>query len=95
MEKTFHGKLVAKQNGIYTIYVFELDNSEFIMCTKLPNWTDLDIQLGDSGFITITEAIAGESYYDRYSESYKTYRFSNIYYKNFILDNKHLDDIKL
>ena len=34
-----HVKLLAIRESTYTMYVFQdLDNGEFIMCTRLPNW---------------------------------------------------------
>jgi hypothetical protein len=85
--KTIHGKLVAKKDGLYTVYVFQLDNNEYIMCTKLPNWGSFQIQLDDTGFVTVEEAYQGEEYIDRITQEKKNYSFSNIYFKDFVKDN--------
>lgn len=85
--KTVHGKLVAKKDGLYTVYVFQLDNNEYIMCTKLPNWGSFQIQLDDTGFVTVEEAYQGEEYIDRITQEKKNYSFSNIYFKDFVKDN--------
>jgi len=61
--KTEKGRLVAKKEGIYTIYVFEIDTGGYIMCTRLPNWDVPDIPIEVSGFFTYIEAIAGETYF--------------------------------
>lgn len=59
------------------------------MCTKLPNWgPEYMLQVGDEGFVTLETYIAGESFYDRKSDSYQTVRFSNVYLKEFVKDNK-------
>ncbi len=91
--KTVHGKLVAKKEGLYTIYVFQIDNNEYIMCTKLPNWGISNLHLNDVGFITIEEVQQGEEYIDRITQSKKVYNFSNMYLKEFIKDNKTEDII--
>lgn len=85
--KTLHGKLVAKKDGLYTVYVFQLDNKEYIMCTKLPNWGGFQIQLDDTGFVTVEEAYQGEEYIDRITQEKRNYSFSNIYFKDFVKDN--------
>lgn len=85
--KTVHGKLVAKKDGLYTVYVFQLDNNEYIMCTKLPNWGSFQIQLDDTGFVTVEEAYQGEEYIDRITQEKKNYSFNNIYFKDFVKDN--------
>ena len=45
-------KLIAIRDGQYTVYVFqEVDTSEYIMCTRLPNWRVPDLELGTIGFL--------------------------------------------
>ncbi len=85
--KTFHGKLVAKKECMYTVYVFQLDDKRYVMCTKLPNWGRLDIKLNDTGFVTVEEIYQGEEYIDRITQTKQRYSFSNIYFKDFIKDN--------
>ena len=86
MINTTHCKLVAVKKGIYTIYVFQADNGELIMCTQLPNWGVYIINIGDSGYLSYECANAGETYYDRDSGEERTYKFSNIYFKDFLKD---------
>jgi len=95
MINTTHAKLVAIKTGIYTIYVFQQDNSEYIMCTKLPNWGVYSINIGDSGFLTYEYANAGDEYTDRDSGEKRIYKFTNIYFKDFIKDNENTDKIIL
>lgn len=82
-------QLVAKKDGIYTTYVFKLIDSEgYIMCTKLPNWDCPDIPINSIGFLMYEETIAGDKYYDPATESYSTYKYTNVYFKDFLEDNK-------
>ena len=74
--------------GMYTTYVFQDDENNYHMCTKLPNWgSEYNLNKVDSGFITMQEFIGGEQYYDRISDSYQTIRFTNVYFKDFIKDS--------
>ena len=76
------------KTGMYTTYVFQDDENNYHMCTKLPNWgPEYNLSKGDSGFITMQEFIGGEQYYDRISDSYQTIRFTNVYFKDFIKDS--------
>ncbi len=89
--------LVAKKSGLYTVYVFKnLDTQEYIMCTKLPNWDFGDISIGVSGFLTYENAIAGEKYFDPRTQTFSTYNYTKLYFKNFIEDIKHkIEEIKI
>lgn len=92
-EETNHGKLVALKQGIYTVYVFQLDDSSYIMCTKLPNWGDYNLNIGDSGYITTQSYMAGETYFDRKTESPQFIMYTNVYFKEFIKDINSKDII--
>lgn len=95
MISTIHCKLLAKKSGIYTVYVFQEDNGNLCMCTQLPNWGVYNININDTGFLTYETAIAGEKYFERESQVEKTYQFTNIYFKDFIKDNKNQEQIIL
>lgn len=86
--ETIHGELLAQKLGQYTIYVFKTSDNKLIMCTKLPNWGFYDIKIGDVGFLTYNVIIAGETYYDSNTGETKKYKYSNIYFKDFIKDIK-------
>lgn len=88
MEETFYGKLIAMKNGIYTVYVFQTPTGEYKMCTKLPNWGPYNLSIEDSGYITVEYAKAGDLYYNRITESMQTYKYTNIYFKDFVPDIK-------
>ena len=86
-EIAINATLVAKKLGLYTVYVFKnLDNHEYIMCTKLPNWDFGDITIGTSGFLTYENAIAGEKYFNPKTQTHEIYNYTKMYFKNFIED---------
>ena len=96
-EIAIHAKLIAKKNGLYTIYVFiNLSNNEYIMCTKLPNWDFGDISIGTSGYLVYENAIAGEKYFNPKSQQFEVYNYTKLYFKNFIEDIKcNIEEIKI
>ena len=78
------------------MYVFQDDENNHHMCTKLPNWgEEYNLKRGDSGFITMQEFVGGEQYFDRKTESYQIVRFTNVYFKDFIKDNEEARKIIL
>ena len=85
IEKVVKATLVAIRQSTYTMYVFKLDNDEYIMCTRLPNWQTPDISEGDEGFLQYQIVKAGETYYDPDTGETIKYKYSNIYFKNFVL----------
>lgn len=91
MIKTIKGKLVAKKDGIYTIYVFELENNEYVMCTQLPNWDVPTLTKGEIGFVTYEDAVAGEKYFNPRTGMFDIYNYTNTYFKNFIKDEEKIN----
>lgn len=87
-EETAHGTLVAKRDGLYTVYVFRLDDGKLQMCTKLPNWGPYDITIGQKGFLTTQFFEAGEMFYDRNTDTERKVQYTNVYFKEFVPDNK-------
>ena len=88
-----NAKLVAKKSGIYTVFVFQnLQNNEYIMCTKLPNWDFGDIKIGSVGFLTYENAIAGEKYFNPRNQNFEIYNYTKLYFKNFIEDIKNKNE---
>jgi len=84
-EFTSEVELLAIRDGNYTIYVFkDLDKKEYIMCTKLPNWNTPNLNIGDIGFVKYQIVKAGDEYYDPIREITTIYKYSNIYFINFI-----------
>ena len=81
---------------MYTVYVFQGDNGTLHMCTKLPNWgAEYNLQIGDTGFLTMQFFEAGEKFYNRVTDATSTVRFTNNYFKEFIKDNQSTDKIIL
>jgi hypothetical protein len=93
-EVVVKAKLVAKKDGIYTVYVFQnLQNLEYIMCTKLPNWDSGFIDFHVAGFLTYESAIAGSQYYNPKEQKFETYKYTKMYFKSFIEDRKQTKEI--
>lgn len=91
MDTTVHAELLATKAGLYTVYVFRnLDDNEYIMCTQLPNWKYINMKIGDTGFLTVENAVRGEKYINSDMQE-EVYKYSNIYFKDFIKENKNLD----
>jgi len=71
------------------VYVFQNDTGDLRMCTKLPNWgSEYSLHIGDAGYVTLQTFIAGETFYDRTTDQNSTIKFTNVYFKEFIKDNK-------
>lgn len=96
---TILAKLEAKREGQYTQYVFknldEPDNSwdRYILCTRCPNWEcHEDIQIGIEGYLTFEPVEAGSQYYNPNSAEYCLYKYSGIYFINFVKSPKPFED---
>ena len=88
-------QLVSSRSGNYTIYVFKKENSdEFIMCTKPPNWKTPEIFIGDKGYVKYEEVTAGNHYTTPDGETNK-YKYSAVYFLDFILDNNTVKEKEL
>lgn len=75
------------------MYVFKnLENNNYIMCTKLPNWQTPDVEIGDEGFLKYESVKAGESYYDPESGEAHIYKYSNVYFLNFVKKTEIVND---
>lgn len=89
---TVRVKLKALRKGDYTVYVFHnLDQDSYIMITKLPNWGEYHLKIGDEGFLTYKEVIAGEtSWFDhRNTRQQILYRYTGNYFVDFVsLENE-------
>jgi hypothetical protein len=78
-------ELLAIKESAYTIYVFkELKTDNYIMCTKLPNWQTSTLYVGDKGFLQYQIVKAGDKYYDINENIEITYKYSNVYFINFV-----------
>ena len=78
-------ELIAIRESTYTMYVFKkLKESGYIMCTRMPNWQTPNISIGDKGFLNYQIVKAGETYYNPDREENIKYKYSNVYYINFV-----------
>lgn len=81
---------------MYTVFVFQSDDGTFRMCTKLPNWgEEYNLSVGDKGFVTMQSYMAGEQFYNRKTDKNEIIKFTNVYFKEFIKDNKNIEKIIL
>lgn len=84
-------KLLVKETDPqnYTTYVFQcLDeeiakDTKYIMCTRWPNWDHRRIEIGEVGYLSVTEIRAGiDQWYD--GTKMIPYNYSNIQFNKFI-----------
>ena len=93
VNKIIEVELKAVREGTYTMYVFKnLETSEYIMCTRLPNWQTPNIMIGDVGFLNYQIVQAGEEYFDPDTEKVVKYLYSNIYFINFVNKSEIIDN---
>ena len=97
--RTIHAKLITFRHGCwgYINYIFQnLDNpnSDYIYCTRFPNWDCADLQIGDTGFLKCKEVVAGNSkWYDWKTGQYIPYKYSGIHFLDFIYEKPKEDII--
>lgn len=77
-------ELLAIKEGQYTTYVFIDNNNNYVMCTRLPNWQVPTINIGDRGFLQYQIVNSGDEYYNPITNEKQTFRYSNVYFNNFI-----------
>lgn len=94
VEGCIRARLVALQEeGPRVVYVFKnLDNGEYIMCTRCPNWTGERPVLCQDGYLTYRKVKAGETYYHTHYENEQRYMYSGIYFSNFVPTTHVLKD---
>lgn len=71
----------------YITYVFKrldkLDDSQYVMCVRYPNWNHRRIDLGEKGFLSFLEVKAGEDkWFD--GKNMIPYNYSSIQFLKFI-----------
>lgn len=77
-------ELLAIRSGVYSVYVFKtIEDSEYIMCTRLPNWQVPELELGMTGFLQFQIVLAGDEYVTPNGDKI-TYKYSNCYFINFV-----------
>lgn len=76
-------ELLAIRSGNYSTYVFKVSDSEFVMCTRLPNWQVPEIEIGAKGFLQFQIVSSGDTYISPDGNK-ETYKYSNCYFINFV-----------
>lgn len=84
--QTIKARLKACRKSEYTAYVFEdLTNiGEFVLCTLLPNWEHGEVEVGQEGFLAFKKVVAGETWLCPKTLSRLTYKYSAIYFDDFV-----------
>jgi hypothetical protein len=65
------------------------------MCVVFPNWQSRIPEIGEIGYLDYDEVSAGDTYYNRDTDSIMKYNFSNLIFKKFVKeqDNSKKDII--
>lgn len=100
--KVLHGELITfKEDCGYITYVFKnLDECDilhkYLMCIRFPNWDCATLSVGDRGFVEYREVYGGiDKWYDKASDTFVPYKFTDIHFLDFIFDKKKQDTITL
>lgn len=87
---------IFKDVNEYTTYVFELlDPQEmellkfkYVTCTKMPNWEDAPVSLGEIGYLDYREIHEGvDKWYNKEEEKMVPYKYTFSQYIKFIPKN--------
>ena len=89
---TVYCQLVASETDImgYTTYVFKnLEDAPFghkyLMITRMPRWEHREWDLGEIGYVTYNEVIAGvDKWYSPDTGQMIPYNYTNIYFIKFV-----------
>lgn len=97
---TIYAELVAKKDGEYTTYVFknldEPDNSwdRYIQAVRCPNWDCYEkMETGIKGYLTFEPVEAGSKYFNVHESDFNFYKYSGIYFINFVKEAVKQQDI--
>lgn len=89
---TMYCKLIASEIDTmsYQTYVFQClepnpsFGHKYIMITRVPNWQHRNLDIGECGFLTYQEVVAGrDAWYTQEGERVP-YNYSNIYFIKFV-----------
>ncbi len=89
---TIHAELLAVNEDFagYTTYVFRNLESEdiytkYIMCTRFPNWECRILNVGDRGYLSFKENIAGvDKWYNPSNNTMNYYNYSCVQFIKFV-----------
>lgn len=101
---TIYSQLVACECDLmgYITYVFKClepnpgFGHQYIMLTRLPNWDHKALNIGEIGYVTYNEVIAGkDKWFCPETGQFIPYNYSNTYFKRFVKeqDNSNKDII--
>ncbi len=101
---TIYCQLIACENDLmgYITYVFKClepnpgFGHNYLMLTRLPNWEHRPLDIGEVGYLTYSEVIAGkDKWYDPNTGQLIPYNYTNIYFIKFVKeqDNSKKDII--
>ena len=65
--------------------------TKYITATKLPNWDNREISIGDIGFLEYENVSAGQEYYNPHQEIKIMYKYDNSYFFNFIPEQIYVE----
>ena len=97
---TLRCELVAKENDLLDYQNLVFKNLEpnppfgkrYILCVRFPNWQHRELEIGEIGFLTYNEVIAGkDGWYDSESGNIIPYNYSNLIFIKFV---KEVDSTK-
>lgn len=97
---TLKCKLVAKEKDLLDYQTLVFENLEinppfghkYIMTVRFPNWNHRDVEIGEYGFLTYNEVIAGkDGWYDSDTGKIIPYNYTNIIFIKFV---KEVDSSK-
>lgn len=79
-------RLVAVEEDVYTKYVFEvLDDSSFVMVTRVPNWKGEKPTMLQEGFLQYKFVQAGkDTWFDSAYGIFRAYQYTTHYFLDFI-----------
>lgn len=88
---TINARILQIDDSQYTIVIVEdlnrdiLDEYKYITLVQLPNWEKIKLNVGDVGYIQFEAVKGGETrYFDRDTQKFEIYQYSNNYLLNFI-----------
>lgn len=90
MRTTYHGRIVAFQDGQYKqLVVQNLDEPEnswdrYVMLTVCPNWQGILPKIWDIGYFEFEEVRGGDVYHNRETGEESIYQYSGTYFLTFI-----------
>lgn len=95
--KTIHAQLIALKEDVgdyVTLVFYDIDNGEYVMCTKHPNWECVLPTVFETGYLQYRQFEAGvDTWYDTTSESWVCYKYTDLYFWDFVKESDKEPDI--